>query len=297
VTGLLGLPGRDRSGPRLIPASGPERLAFGIATIVLSFLVVVALALALAGDRLARNWGETLSETATLQLVAEGGKVEAEARAALDILRRTTGVRSMRIIEIEEQRALLEPWLGSDVEIGALPLPLMIEVTTDPALLEVQALRERLSAVAPHAQFEDHGELQAALTRSASSLGFFGIIALCGLAITLFSIFHLWARSAVLANGGSIRTLRLVGARDRDIGRIFVRRSSTSALVNAAWGTLAGLVLLAFLPTSSEPGFFLVAIGPSGRTWLYHFLVPIGVAVIAWLATALTLRRMLRRWT
>lgn len=297
MTGLTHWVRSGQSDDRLLPRHKGETLAIGILTAVLCFVAVIACALGLAGGRLAEAWGGPLAETATLQIVADAPVMETEARAALDLLRQTPGVRGVRMVELEEQRALLEPWIGPAAGVEDLPLPLMIEVRTDPLRLDVAALRDRLLAVAPHASFDDHGVLRSELVFSARALQVFGFGTLAVLAIAQIAAFVLQARASVFRSGETLRTLRLVGARDGYISRRFARRSLDPAIRAAATGGIAALALLNILPAAQEQGFYLVAVAPAGWTWLLLLLVPLSAIALSWIATILTSRRMLRRWT
>ena len=104
----------------------------GFLAAVLAFLAVLALALMLAAGRLSASWQGELADTATLQIFAPEAQIEEQARAALEVLRTTPGVRSVRMVDLAEQERLLEPWLGPDVPVESLPLPLMVEVDDRP---------------------------------------------------------------------------------------------------------------------------------------------------------------------
>jgi cell division transport system permease protein len=282
---------------RLVPDGSGAALSVGFAAAVMTFLAVLLLALALAADRLADQWSGELSETATLQVFAAEDAVEAQARAALEVLRTTPGVRSVRIVEPEEQQALLAPWFGTDLALDALPLPLLIEVAADRDRLDREGVARRLAAEAPGAVFDDHAAWLAPIVAAAERLRIFAFACLALVALALLAVLSLAATAAVAANGEVVQTLRLVGARDGFIGAAFARRLTLQASAGAALGALAGLALLAFLPHASEQGFFLVGVGPQGIQWLAPALVPLACAVGAWIAVRLAVRAQLRRWS
>ena len=289
--------GRDPMADGLLP---PARAAaaVGLLGALMAFLAVLALAVALAAGRLAASWQGELSEAATLQIVPPAdGAIEEQARAALEVLRTTPGVRSVRMIDLAEQERLLAPWLGPDVPIESLPVPLMVEVETDRSLLDAAALVARLAAEAPAAVYDDHAAWRAPLVETAGRLRLFALGCIGLLAAGLAAAVALAARGAVAANGPAIATLRLVGARDGLIRDAVTREGRLAALAGAAIGTLAGLALVALLPRGSEPGFFLVGIGPVGWQWLWPPLVLPAAAAIAWATSALAAHRGLARWS
>lgn len=287
--------GRDADG--IVPHSAATARALVVLVAILSFFAVMAVALGLATHRLALAWDRDLAGTATLQVLADEDEVEAQARAALDVLRATPGVQSVRMIGLDEQRDLLEPWLGSQAVAEDLPLPLLIEVSTDVGALDLPALRTRLADEAPGAVYDDHGSWRVPLVDSARRVRLFAGASLGLIALALLVVFGLAAHAAASANGGVIETLRLVGARDGYIARAFTRPLVLQALAGACIGAAAAMGLLAFVPPNSEPGFFLAGIGPVGRDWLLPLLVPPSAALLAWLGARPIVRRGLRRWS
>lgn len=294
---LGGWPGGAGPADRVVPRSRRTAVAVGLLSTVVGFLAVLALALALAAGRLAATWQGEMAATATLHVVAPAEEIEEQARAALAVLRTTPGVEGVRIIEIAEQRALLQPWLGPDVAVDGLPLPLLIEVGADRATLDRAALDRRLAAEAPGAVFDDHAVWRTPLVESAARLRLFMLGCLGLLAVVLAAALGLAAGGAAAASGRVIQTLRLIGARDRWIARAFTRRFALQALAGGAAGTALALALLAFLPAANEPGFFLVGIRLAGREWALPLAVPPAAAVVAWVAARRAARRSLRRWS
>jgi len=282
---------------RVAPAGPGSALSIGFVSGALAFFAVLALALALAAGRLAETWSEELADSATLHVFAAEDVVEAQARAALEVLRTTPGIKSVRIVEPAEQRALLAPWFGSDAALDALPLPLLIEVATDRDRLDRESLELRLAAEAPAATFDDHAAWRAPLVVTAERLRLFAFACVGLMALALAVVLSLAAGAAVASNAQVIQTLRLVGARDSFISGAFTRRFTRYALAGAAAGAALGIGLVALLPPASEEGFFLVGIGLRGWGWLAPLAVPPAAAAVAWAATRVAARRQLRRWS
>jgi len=282
---------------RIFPRGVASAVAIGFVAATLAFFAALALALALSAGRLAEDWSGGLADVATLHVLAADDVVEAQALAALDVLRTTPGVHAVRIIEVEEQRALLEPWFGSDLALDALPMPLMIEVLADRDRLDRTSLDLRLAADAPGAVFDDHAAWRRPLVASAVLLQRFAFACLGLMALALGAVLSLAATAAIAANGPAIRTLRLIGARDSFIGAAFRRRFTIQTVWGATAGTGLGLILLAQLPATSELGFFLVGIGLAGPEWLAPLAIPPVCGAVAWLATRFAAGRHLRRWS
>jgi cell division transport system permease protein len=291
------LPGGAAASDRIVPPGAQSARSVGVLAAILAFFAIVVLALAFAAGRLAESWSGELSQSATLQIFTDATDFEDQARAALNVLRTTPGVRSVRMIEVEEQRDLLEPWLGPEAALDGLPLPLLIDVVLNLEEFDRERLELRHAAVAPGAIFDDHSAWRAPLVVTAERLRVFALACLGLLALCVAAALSLAAHAAIAASGQVIETLRLVGARDAYVARAFTRRFTLHAGIGALLGTLLGLGLLALLPKASEPGFFLVGIGLTGWDWLWTLAVPVAVAGIAWLATARAVRRHLRKWS
>lgn len=293
---LAGLIGGGGAIARLAPRDRAVAGAAGFVAAALAFLATLTLALALSGLRLERDWTGPGAELATLQIVAEQEAVEPQARAALEVLRTTPGVESVRLVKVEEQRALLAPWLGAELALDDLPLPLLIEVSADRDTLDRVGLDARLATEAPGAVYDDHAGWRLPLAEAAGRAAVFGFAALGLIAAVLAAVTGLAAAGAVANNAPAVRTLRLVGARDRFISAVFTRRFVRLALVATALGTALGASLLAVLPAESEQGFFLVAIAPQGWGWAVLLAVPLVATGVVWATARIAARRALRRW-
>lgn len=281
--GLPDLASARRSGlPALLPRPGGGGVPVAVQAAVLSFFAVLALALGLAAGRIAADWAGDAARTATLQLLAPSAAMEAQARAALEVLRTTQGISAVRIIEIEEQQAILAPWLGTDAAFDALPLPLLIEVTVDPKLLDRAALDARLAGEAPGAVFDDHAVWRRPLAASAERLRIFAFASLGALGLAFGAGLVGAARGTLARHGREIATLSLVGARPGFIAGLFARPCARNALVGGIVGTVLATGLLALLPQTDERGFFLIGIGLRGWHWALPAAVPIVVAGLAW---------------
>ena len=240
---------------RVVPRGAQSALSVGFLAAVMGFFAVLALALALAAGRLAATWEGEIADTATLQVFAAEDAIEEQARAALNVLRTTPGVRSVRVVDLAEQEQLLEPWLGPDIPMESLPLPLLIEVATDRERLNPQSLVLRLRGggagrglrrprrLAPAAGRDRRAaaDLRARLPRADGAGARRGA-----------------RRSrrmrAVAANGAAIQTLRLVGAATASSPAPSPGASPCARRAGALVGTLAAIGLLAAAAAGERAG-------------------------------------------
>lgn len=292
--------GTDRVVP---PAGFTARLTVASAA-AMTFLAVFALAFALTADRLAATWSEGLAQGATVRVAATAGQLEAQVARTLEVLRTTPGVAGARRLGRDEERALLEPWLGPDLPLEALPVPALIEVRLAPGGLDADGLRARLAGEAPGAVYDDHAAWRAPLTRAAARLRGLGLVAVALSGAALAGMVALAAQAALAANAQVIATLRLVGARDATIARAFVRRFTLRAGLGAVLGTGAGLAALALVARGGAGPWAAVGAGSGplsvplpGAVWLWAAALPPAAALVALGATRLAAARQLRETT
>lgn len=287
----------EGSAGRVVPPSGYTARLTIFSAATMAFLTVFVLALSLAAGRLADRWDTALSGTASLRISTAPDQLVAQTDVVMEILRTTPGIAAARILPPEEERALLEPWFGPDVPIEALPLPRLIEITTQPDRFEPNALRLRLGAEAPGAVLDDHTRWHQPLVAAAERLRSLGLAAIVLIAATVAAMVALAAQAALSANAQVIAVLRLIGARDTFIARAFVRRFTLRALGGALVGTLLAMIAMALLPTVETSGTFLTDIGFQGWHWLIPLLIPPLTALTAFAATRAAALRRLRKLT
>jgi cell division transport system permease protein len=261
----------DKKADRVVPPSGFTARLTTFTAASMAFLAVFALALALATGRLADRWSAELARTATVRISAPDGQMDAQAKAVLNVLATTTGIKSARELTDEEQRKLLEPWFGPDLPLENLPIPRLIEVVEDTAGPDIEGLRLRLSAEAPGAIFDDHTRWRKPLVDAAFRLRLLAGFSLALIALSMAAMITLAAQAALAANATVISVLRLVGAKDAYIARAFVRRFTLRAFAGAGVGSLLALIAVALMPAAAEEGAFLTGLGFRGMQLLWRF--------------------------
>ena len=95
----------------------------------------------------ASAWESQIAREATIQIKpADGLDMEAELLKAQAIAAETPGVLDAKIVDREATARLLEPWLGSGLNIDELPVPKLIVVTIDREQLpDFETLRASLT--------------------------------------------------------------------------------------------------------------------------------------------------------
>jgi len=280
---------------RIVPPSGITARLTTLTASAMAFLAVFALAISLATAQLAQRWGSELAQSATIRLSAPQDQMAAQLARVMEILDTTPGVREARVLEADEQRALLEPWLGPDLPLEQLALPELIDVVEDRKGYDREGLRLRLAAEAPGAVLDDHTRWRAPLVSAANGLRAVALFALL-LTIGVTSSMILMATHASLAaNEQIIRTLRHVGATDDFIASAFIRRFTVRAFLGAAIGTFLAALVVLILPDAKTESGLLTGVGLNGVEWLILPLLPLAASGVAYLSTRGAARRVLSR--
>ncbi|MBV8494658.1 MAG: hypothetical protein JO162_14410 [Alphaproteobacteria bacterium] len=229
-------------------------------------------------DAEVRERNLSLVNTLTLEIPAAASPARTEMSLAL--LRQTNGVRSVRLLDTTETARLLEPWLGSAAAADTLPVPRLVDVKIDPdAAIDVVALRERLSSIAPGAQLEDHRPSLAAARGAALhaaaliALGLAALVAL-GAIVSL-----LMTRMRLVLHRGTVELFHVIGAADADMARPAQAEALGYGLLGGAIGAAAGLVTVIAIGAALQPAAWRAAGFADWRLW--------GVAIAATLGAGL----------
>lgn len=285
----------DTASARIVPPSGFTAQLTVITSAAMAFLAVFALALSFATGRLAERWGNELARGSTVRISAPEEQLDAQTQAALKVLETTPGIAEARVLSMEEERALIEPWFGPSLPIEALPLPVLIDVRENDTGYDAEGLRLRLAGEAPGAVLDDHSRWRKPLVHAAERLRVLGYISLTLIAAVTAAMITLAANAALAANGREIATLRLVGATDAYIAKAFVQRFTIRGLSGAVVGTFLGMVAIALLPDAQDEGGFLTGLGFGGFEWFWPLVIPPLAATVAYIATRIAALQTLRR--
>jgi len=290
--------------PRPGPLAPRSAAPFLVAVVsgAMCFLAVLALEAASGAARVSGAWTEGLGGAATIRVPAPGGWDDAAPRAAAALAAASAapGVASARLLTREELAALIGPWLGPEaagLAADAAPTPMMIDVALADPPPDAASLQALLDAASPGATYDDHAAWRAPLERAAAAfrrLAFWSV-GLMGLALAAMVIAA--ARASLAGAAATVRTLRLVGARDGMIARAFDRPIALRALAGGAVGAgAAALALAAAPPLGLAEGLGAPAAG--WRPSAYPVVAaPLASALLAWAAARGAVAALLRRET
>ena len=242
----IGIPFRVRAADRRLLREGRLSGPMPWVMAIMLFLTTLAAAGGLALGQAARDLGGGLANRATVQIVqADAGARDAQAAAALALLRTDPAVRTVEQVGAAEMATLLEPWLGAD-GIDALPLPVLIDVT----LAEPRAVTRigtALARVAPDARIDDHRAALAPVARLIGTLRWLALALVLLMIGATACVVVLAAASALDTHRGTIDVMHLLGATDIQVARLFQRRIALDALFAGLLGLAAGAGVLALI--------------------------------------------------
>jgi cell division transport system permease protein len=293
-----------RKTSQLVPENTVAGNALTIVVAIMCFLACLTLgAVTLVRDA-SRDWQSDILREITIQVrPLEGVDTDAEAAKAATVARLFRGVASAEVISQEQSAALLEPWLGTGLDLAELPIPRLIVVRLgDPSVVDLKALAARLAAQVRGASLDDHRGWTSRLQTMAQVTVIVGIsiLSLVFVATVLSVVFA--TRGAMAGNRDVVSVLHFVGAEDGFVAREFQRHFLVLGLKGGLAGAAAAALLFAILSFVLAPSmgaaetdqvaalFGRFAVGPIG------YLGALAIAFVIALMTAVTSRLTVYRY-
>lgn len=270
---------------------------------IMSFLAALTVGAVRIAQISVQEWRGELANEMTIQVKpAEGHDLDVDVKNIIETVQRISGIAEVRVYTKEESEKLLAPWLGSNLDLGSLPVPRLIRLKlADPAA--ISALRAVLDTV-PNAALNDHRAFAArlaAISKTAALAGFI-ILALVLLATVLSVSFA--TRGAVAANRPTVEVLHFLGARDSYIANLFQRHFFRVGIKGALLGgAVAALLFVLFRFSSrlfgafagpSDTAFLLTSFNLDGRGYLEIAAAVFLIALVTALGSRFTVISTLR---
>lgn len=294
-----------RKPSQLVPENTVAGNALTIVVAIMCFLACLTLgAVTLVRDA-SSDWQAEILREITIQIrPVDGVDTGEEAARAATVARLFRGVASAEVVSEEDSAALLEPWLGTGLDLGELPIPRLVVVRlADPTLVDLDALADRLAAQVPSATLDDHRGWTSRLRTMARVTVFVGIaiLSLVFVATVLSVVFA--TRGAMAGNRDVVSVLHFVGAEDGFIAREFQRHFLVLGLKGGLAGAAAAAFLFAILTFVLAPSmgaaetdqvsalFGRFAVGPVG--YFGALAIAFGIALMTAVTSRLTVYRYL----
>ncbi len=293
------------SAPLPVPPGSAHRFLLGIVA-AMTFLAALAILAASAGLRATGDWEHALRGTATVQIDPPGDAVTPAAAAEMDrrvaramaLLVAAPGVIRAEPVAPDQALKLLEPWLGGATELASLPMPRLIDVTVDPAVVDAADLDRRLRAAVAGSRFDDHGRWRNGARRLSDAVGVLSAAILSVVAVVAAGAVMFSTHALLAIHRDVVEVLHIIGARDGWIAAGFARRAAGAALLGGVLGQILALGSMVGLGLATESATEVLALPlePTMLGWIGVAALPplaAGLAALtARLTVILTLARM-----
>lgn len=231
----------------ILPPGNIQSKALIVVIAIMAFLACLTLGAVSMVRATASSWQSQISREVTIQIKpAEGLDMQAALTKARDLALTFVGTRQGTIVDDAATSRLLEPWLGTGLDLSELPVPRLVIVTIDennPP--DFKGMRDLLSAEIPQASLDDHRtwvDRLISMARTTVTIGM-AVLVLVFTAMVLTVIFA--TRGALSGNRHIVEVLHFVGAEGHFVAREFQTHFLKISLKGSATGSLlAALVFL-----------------------------------------------------
>jgi cell division transport system permease protein len=299
---------KDRAAhPALVPVESIAGRALIIVIAIMTFLAALTAGAAQLVGAASSEWQSAVAREVTIQVRPVAGRaIDQEVTKAADIARATQGIAAVKIYSREESERLLEPWLGTGLNLDQLPVPRLIVLRLDEQKSpDFAALRKALADNVRGVTLDDHRLWIARLASMAQTLVILalGIVALVITATALAVAFA--TRGAMAGNRDIVEVLHFVGASDSFIAdefqnhflRLGLKGGLAGGLAAMLFFIVAGSLASAWVATPGgdqiEALFGSFSLGSGG--FIAMALIIVLVALVTSIGSRLTVMRTLRQ--
>jgi len=288
-----------------VPSDSIAGRSLSAVVAIMTFLAALATGTAMLVAAAASDWQSDVAREVTIQVrPAPERDVDADVAAAAAIARGASGIAEVRPYTKQQSAELIEPWLGSGLVLGDLPIPRIITVKLLPgAKPNFADLRQALAAQVPSASLDDHrGWIDRMRTMAETAVAAGMVVLALVIAVTVLSVTFA-TRGAMATNRPTIEVLHYVGATDSFVANQFLRHFLLLGLKGGAIGGGGAMALFGILQAADAwlagtPGgeeaaalFGSLAIGPFG--YIAMFVVVVLMALVTAVASRRTVAQTL----
>ena len=238
------LPQRSRRPAQIVPERSVAGRTLLLLIAIMTFLSGVTLGAVVLVQKSAIAWSSDVGRELTIQLRSvEGEVMESSLRTAVALAEQTPGVASARALSMDESLALLEPWLGSGLDLTAIEVPrLVIVQLADPAEADIAKLERDLAAV-KGATLDTHAAWRQQLNIMAGTVVLSGLLVLTLIVVATVLAIIFATRGTMSSNREIVDVLHFIGASNSFIAGEFQGRFLA---IGFRGGILGGLAAIAF---------------------------------------------------
>lgn len=238
-----------RSGRNIVPSESIAGTALIFVIAIMTFLACVTLGAVAMITSSASKWQSDISREVTIQIrPADNREMDDAIRAASRIALKYDGVSKVTALNDAATARLLEPWLGSGLQLDELPVPSLLTVSiNDGSSPDFAAMREELEASVPGASLDDHRAWVDRLTTMAFTMVAIGVsIFLLMMAATVTTVIFA-TRGAMSGNRDVVEVLHFVGADGKFVSGQFQKHFLKLGLKGAFVGGVCSILLFVLL--------------------------------------------------
>ncbi|GAA4657624.1 ABC transporter permease [Bartonella pachyuromydis] len=229
----------------IIPSSNISGRALVAVIAIMTFLSSLTLIGVDLIQHAAYSWSNQISYEATIQIrPIENVDIEKNLQNAVKLVKTFPSVEDANIIDQTATEKLLEPWLGTNLNINELPLPRLIIVTLkENEEIDFRGISQAIKTQIPGGQFDDHRvwvNRFATMAHTTIFIGFAILILVLG-SLILTVIFA--TRNALAENAHIINVLYFLGTETLFIARQFDWHFFKTALRGALYGGITSALL------------------------------------------------------
>jgi len=212
------------------------------------FFVTLTLATNLGLSSLSKNWITDLSGTLTVEIkppiksnqsaavhTQSKKKFKNKINKIMSMLHSRKDIAEARLLSDKEIRDLIEPWIGENTALDAIPLPTLIDIKISENTNTTQ-LKLDLTKIEPSVSIDNHtdtiDDIQKIIQTSSSFIFILSIIIASLAVISISGI----VRSKLLIHKVEIETLHLIGASNEYIAKQFRHHTLHNTLKGALIG-------------------------------------------------------------
>jgi cell division transport system permease protein len=292
-----------RSGRNIVPREGVAGHSLAIVIAIMTFLACLTLGAVASVSDTAATWQQDISREVTIQIKPyDNVEMEKALEDARALVTGFEGIAGAQVLDKYDTASLLEPWLGSGVNIDELPVPRLLTVRIEEgARPDFGAIRTALAEKVPGATLDDHRAWVDRLVTMAWTTMAIGlsVLALVLVATVLTVVFA--TRGAMAGNREIVEVLHFVGADSNFIAREFQRHFLVLAFRGALAGgagaaaVFIGLAIWAHVSRTTPQGDQIAALfGGFSIGWLGYAGIAAIIGLIALLAAATSRFTVLR---
>lgn len=252
---------RGRSRPAsIVPQNSVTGRTLMLLIAIMTFLSCVTLGAVVLVQKSAVAWSSDVGREVTIQIrPIEGEVMESNLRTAVSVALAVPGVASAEPLSLEDSQKLLEPWLGTGLDLSALSIPRLIVVElSDPREADLAQLSSNLEAI-NGATLDTHAAWRHQLNTMAGTVVISGLL-IFALILTATMLAIIFAtRGTMASNRAIVDVLHFIGASNGFIAgefqgqflRIGLRGGLFGGAGALAFFLAAGAVVGSVLPAES----------------------------------------------